>query len=39
MRTLGKLTALFLTAAAGAAVVVGVITAPDVKKYLRMRQM
>jgi hypothetical protein len=39
MRALGVLTSLVLCAAAAAAVVAGVRSAPDVRRYLAMRRM
>jgi hypothetical protein len=39
MRTLGLLTTLVAAALAAAAVVVGIRSAPDIKRYLRMRSM
>ncbi len=39
MRTIGRLTVVVLGALAAVAVVVGVRSAPDVKRYLEMRSM
>lgn len=39
MRTLGVVTAAFMTAALAGAVVIGVRSIPDVKRYLHMRSM
>lgn len=39
MRALGKFTALVLLVAAAGAAVVGVRSIPDVKRYLKMREM
>lgn len=39
MRKLGKLTTVVLLGALGAAVVVGVRSIPDIKRYRHMRQM
>jgi hypothetical protein len=39
MRTLGMLTTALLTAALAGAVVVGLRSVPDVKRYLAMRRM
>ena len=39
MRRLGKITALFGVAVGATAVVVGVRSIPDVKRYLKMRAM
>jgi hypothetical protein len=39
MKTLGKITTVLLVAAATTFVVVGVRSIPDVKRYLKIRQM
>jgi hypothetical protein len=39
MRAIGKLTTLLILAAAGVAAAVGVKSIPDLKRYLRMREM
>lgn len=39
MRTIGKMTTLVGAAVAAAAVVVGIQSLPDIKRYLKMRQM
>jgi hypothetical protein len=39
MRTVGKLTTFVGAAMAAVAVVVGIRSVPDVKRYLKMRQM
>ncbi len=39
MRKLGKVTAVLLTAGAVGAVILGVRSAPDIKRYLKIRQM
>ena len=39
MRTIGKLTTVVLLAAAAGAVVVGVRSIPDIKRYKRIREM
>ena len=39
MESLGRLTAALLTAGAVGALVVGVRSAPDIKRYLKIRQM
>jgi hypothetical protein len=39
MRTLGMLTTALLTAALAGAVVIGLRSVPDVKRYLAMRRM
>lgn len=39
MRNLGRLTAAVLTAGAVGALVVGVLSVPDIKRYLKIRQM
>ena len=39
MQTLGRITAGLLAAAGAAALVVAVASAPDVKRYLKMRAM
>ena len=39
MRKLGKFTAVLMTAFVASAVVVGVRSIPDVKRYLHMRRM
>jgi len=39
MRGLGKATAVVLTAGAVGALVVGVLSVPDIKRYLKIRQM
>jgi hypothetical protein len=39
MRTLGKLTTLVGVAVTAVAVVVGIRSVPDIKRYLKMRQM
>ena len=39
MRTIGKLTTVVLLAAAATAVVVGVRSIPDIKRYKRIREM
>jgi hypothetical protein len=39
MRVLGMLTTAFITAVIGTAVVVAVRSAPDVRRYLKIREM
>ncbi|WP_404821741.1 DUF6893 family small protein [Nocardioides donggukensis] len=39
MRTIGMLTTIIAAAVAVGAVAVGIRSAPDIKRYLRMRQM
>ena len=39
MKTLGVLTTVLMTAALAGAVVIGVRSIPDVKRYLQMRRM
>lgn len=39
MKTLGIITAAVAAAAAAAAAVVGVLSIPDIRRYLRMRSM
>ncbi len=39
METLGKLTALLLGAGVLGAVIIGLRSAPDIKRYLKIRQM
>ena len=39
MKTLGRMTAVFLAAALGGAVFVGVRSIPDLKRYLAIRRM
>ncbi len=39
MNALGRLTALVLSAGAVGALIVGVRSVPDIKRYLKMRQM
>jgi len=39
VRTVGKVTTVLVVAAVGAGVVVGVRSIPDIKRYLRIRQM
>ncbi len=39
MRTLGKVTAVLLSAGAVGALVAGVRSVPDIKRYLKIRQM
>jgi hypothetical protein len=39
MRTIGTITAVVVSAAAVGALIIGVRSVPDVKRYLRMRSM